>query len=358
MDWFAQLVAKVEVGGERKGLAAVRLAGRTCAGNAQEFVGRQARERPRPQRALRGSERATRMVQAVLRGVSKHFLLRFEIVPADEDTGEGKEGLMDIVAALVPDREAATAMEPGVRTFDDPATDAQAAAIRRSPPGQDRDDALCQEAIAMGLGVVSSVALEGIRAAAGLAAPAADGGQGRDVRIEFGDVVDIGRCYLSDERDAARVGNEVMLGGRLAAIGFVRSSVFPPRTARTDELSTTVHRWSRRPRRRSSASSASCNRCQPPMRCHRHESAPAGASRAAAHLTRQLLPRDARAGDEQDAGQNGAVRNRRAAMPMPWPDAARWKSAGLTEPRSRRQSAYANMPDRTKPCDFIQEGCQ
>ena len=40
---------------------------------------------------------------------------------------------MDIVASFVPDREAAIAMEPGVRAFDDPATDPQAAAIRRSP---------------------------------------------------------------------------------------------------------------------------------------------------------------------------------------------------------------------------------
>ena len=92
--------------------------------------------------------------------------------------------MMDIVASFVPDREAAIAMEPGVRAFDDPATDAQAAAIRRSPPGEDRDDALGKEAIAMRLRVVAAVALEGIRAAAGPAAPAADGGQGGDKRIE------------------------------------------------------------------------------------------------------------------------------------------------------------------------------
>ena len=49
---------------------------------------------------------------------------------------------MDIVASFVPDREAAITMEPGVRPFNDPATNAQAAAIGRSPTGQDRDDAL------------------------------------------------------------------------------------------------------------------------------------------------------------------------------------------------------------------------
>jgi hypothetical protein len=134
---------------------------------------------------------------------------------------------MDIVASFVPDGEAAIAMKPCVRAFDDPATDAQAAAMRRPPTGQDRDDALRVEAIAMGLGVVAPVALEGIRTAAGPAAPAADGGQCGDERIELGDVIDVGRRHLGDERDAARVGNEVMLGARLAAIGWVRSSFFP-----------------------------------------------------------------------------------------------------------------------------------
>jgi hypothetical protein len=159
--------------------------------------------------------------------VSKHSPLRFEIVPADEDAAEGEEGLMDIVASFVPDGEAAIAMEPRVRAFDDPARDAQAAAMRRPPTREDRDDALGVQTIAMGLGVVAPVPLENVRAAAGPATPAADRGQGSDERVELGDVVDIGRRHLCDERDTARVGDEMMLGARLAAIGWVRSSFFP-----------------------------------------------------------------------------------------------------------------------------------
>jgi hypothetical protein len=83
------------------------------------------------------------------------------------------------------------------------------------------------------------------------------------------DVVDVRGGHLRDERDAARIGDEVVLGALLAAIGWVRSSFFPPRTARTEPLSMTVQRWSSRPRRRSSASSVSCSRCQTPVRCHR-----------------------------------------------------------------------------------------
>jgi hypothetical protein len=86
-------------------------------------------------------------------------------------TGERiSNGTHSMGSSSIANREAAIAMEPGVRAFDDPATDAQAAAIRRPPPGQDRDGALGMETIAMGLRVVAAVALEGIRAAAGPAA--------------------------------------------------------------------------------------------------------------------------------------------------------------------------------------------
>jgi hypothetical protein len=263
---------------------------------------------------------------------------------------------MDIVASFVPDREAAIAMEPGVRAFDDPATNAQSAAVRRSPPGQNRDDALCKEAIAMRLGVVTSVALEGIRAAAGPAPPAADSGQRGDERIERGDVVDIGRGYLRDERDAARVGNEVMLGARLAAIGWVRSSFFPPRTARTDALSMTVHRWSSRPRRRSSARSASCNRCQTPVRCHRTS------------RRQQVLP------EPQPIWRGsicqGMPERRTNKMPVrmarsgigfrPCRCPRRTRRGGISG-ANRAQIASSisvcDMPDGTKPRDLVQEGC-
>ena len=263
---------------------------------------------------------------------------------------------MDIVASFVPDREAAIAMEPGVRAFDDPATDAQAAAIRRSPPGQDRDDALCKEAIAMGLGVVASVALEGIRAAAGPAAPAADGGQGGNERIELGDVVDIGRRYLRDKWDAARVGNEVMLGARLAAIGWVRSSFFPPRTARTDELSTTVHRWSSRPRRRSSASSASCNRCQTPVRCHR--------TSRRQHVLPEPQPicrGSICQGMPERRTNKMPVRMARSGIGFRPCRCPRRTRRGGIRGANRAQIASSisvcDMPDGTKPRDLVQEGC-
>jgi hypothetical protein len=62
-----------------------------------------------------------------------------------------------------------------------------------------------------------------------------------------GDVVDVRGRDMRHQRHPARIGHDVVFGPRLAAIGWVRSSFFPPRIARTDPLSTTVQRWSSRP---------------------------------------------------------------------------------------------------------------
>ena len=121
----------------------------------------------------------------------------------------------------------------------------------------------------MRLGVVAAVTLQRTGLAAWAAPAAAYRGQGVDHGLELRDVVDVGSRYLCDERDAARISDEVVFGALLTAIGWVRSSFFPPRTARTDPLSMTVQRWSSRPRRRSSASITSCRRCHTPVRCHR-----------------------------------------------------------------------------------------
>ena len=174
---------------------------------------------------------------------------------------------MDIGAAFVANREASEAVQPGNRSLDDPPADAQPTPVGRSAPREDRDDAARPQAVAMRLGIVAAVTLERTGPPTWPSTTTGDGGQRIHHRIELGDVVDVGGRYLRDERDAPRIGDDVVFGALLAAIGWVRSSFFPPRTARTDPLSMTDQRWSRRPRRRSSASSVSCSCCQTPARC-------------------------------------------------------------------------------------------
>ena len=175
---------------------------------------------------------------------------------------------MDVSAPFVADAEPPEAMEPGDRAFDDPAEGAQAAAVGTARWGHDGDDALAREPRVAGARPIGAIALDHSGLPSRTPAAAADRRQSGDERLELRDVVDVRGGQVRDEGDAARVGNEVVLRAFLAAIGWVRSSFFPPRSARTDPLSITVQRWSSRPRRFNSASSVSCSRRHTPARSH------------------------------------------------------------------------------------------
>ena len=105
--------------------------------------------------------------------------------------------------------------------------------------------------------------------AAGPAARSAQGRDGIDQRQELGDVAAIRRRQVHHQRDAAGFGQNVMFRPLLAAIGWVRSGFFPPRTARRYALSTTARDRSRSPRRWSAFRSAACRRAHTPARCQR-----------------------------------------------------------------------------------------
>jgi hypothetical protein len=175
---------------------------------------------------------------------------------------------MDAVVAFIANGEATKPVEPGERALDDPAEHAKAAAVGRAATAEDRNNAAGGEAITMWLRIVATVALQDVGPSARPPATSANGGQVRDQGVEVGDVVDVRGRDMRHQRHPARIGHDVVFGPRLAAIGLVRSSFFPPRIARTDPLSSTVQRWSSRPRRRSSARRVSCKRRQTPARSH------------------------------------------------------------------------------------------
>ena len=56
-------------------------------------------------------------------------------MPGDEGAAEREKGFVDVRAAFVAQREAAEAMQPGQGAFDNPAEDAEAAAMRTAGLG-------------------------------------------------------------------------------------------------------------------------------------------------------------------------------------------------------------------------------
>jgi len=170
---------------------------------------------------------------------------------------------------LVAHGQATKPVQPGEGALDDPPRAPETTAMVGAALGELGANAPAVERVAMRLRVVAAVALDQPWLAHWPAGTAPQGREGVDQREQFSDVVAIGGRQRRDERNPVRVGENMMLRPGFAAIGRVRSSFFPPRSARSDALSTTARARSRSPRRWSSANNTACKRFHTPARCQR-----------------------------------------------------------------------------------------
>jgi hypothetical protein len=165
--------------------------------------------------------------------------------------------------------EAAKPMQPRQRAFHNPPRATEPAAMRRAALRELGIDPAAMQRVAVRLRIVAPVALNQRRFARGATRTAAERRNRVDQRQQLGDVVAVGGGQDRRQRDASRLGENVVFRPRLTAIGWVRSSFFPPRSARTEALSTRARVRSNWPRCRSSASNTACSRRQTPARCQR-----------------------------------------------------------------------------------------
>jgi hypothetical protein len=165
--------------------------------------------------------------------------------------------------------ESTKSMEPRQRALDDPPRAAKAAAVGPTALCQLAGDPALFELVAMRLGVVGAVALDDAGLAQRATRAAAQRRNGIDQRQQLRHVVSVRRREARDDRNPVGVGKNMMFRPGLTAIGRVRSSFFPPRSARRELLSTTARARSSWPRRRSSVSKTRWSRFQTPARCHR-----------------------------------------------------------------------------------------
>jgi hypothetical protein len=172
-------------------------------------------------------------------------------------------------ATFVPDVEAPKPMQPGQGAFNDPAGSPEAAAMPPPPFRQLARDPAALELITVRLGIVAPIALDEAGLAQRATHAAAQRRNGIHQRQQLGYVVPVRRREPRNNRNPVRVGENMMFRPGLAAIGRVRSSFFPPRSARSDALSTTARARSSWPRRRNSASNTRWRRVHTPARCHR-----------------------------------------------------------------------------------------
>ena len=129
-------------------------------------------------------------------------------------------------------------MEPGEGSFDDPSVDTQATAVRGVSFGQDRLDPQRSEGLAMRLGIIGPITLKLIRPSSGTAHLA---GHRRHRPYQWQQrrhIVTVGSGDDRRQRNASGIGQQVMFRSVLPAVHGIRAGLRPPKTARTEELST------------------------------------------------------------------------------------------------------------------------
>src|SRR5260370_10599705 len=160
-------------------------------------------------------------------------------------------------------------MQPSDGAFYHPAGLAQTAAVLGPAPCDLGLDTQGQERRTMRVGIISAVSLHQLGLSPWGAPLASNGRDSLNQRQQLGHVVAIGFGQNDRERNALRIGKEVMLRAGTTAIGWVRYSFFPAPRARTEELSVTAREKSMRSAWRSFDTSTWCRRFHPPGRCRR-----------------------------------------------------------------------------------------
>lgn len=171
---------------------------------------------------------------------------------------------MDVVAPLVADDEALHLVEPREGALDDPAVPPELLTRLDPRSGDPTLDAACMEEALVLARAIPLVGVELVRTSPGAADAPADRRDGVDETLEDRGLVDIGGREALGEGDAVRVGNQMALRARFAAIRRIRPGRWAPLFAGTMEASIAARVQSIWSASRSRASSSSCTACQTP----------------------------------------------------------------------------------------------
>lgn len=148
----------------------------------------------------------------------------FDLVECDEAGSEAGEGLVDVGASLVADRQAPEAIEPSVRALHHPSVPAQSLAALDAAACDARYNPTCPALVSARSSVVGFVGVQFVRAVSRPAPPTvAHGWDSIEGRCHHHAVVPVGSTQADAERRTTRVGDEVALRARLAPVRRVRA---------------------------------------------------------------------------------------------------------------------------------------
>jgi hypothetical protein len=147
---------------------------------------------------------------------------------------------VDVSSLFVANAQAAKLTKPSKGSFNYPSPSAQPTAMFGVSLGQQRLDSANSQATPIRISVVATVAYHAIRP---ITWPSSFSLQDRD-RINECEgllrIVAIGSGETDSEGNSAPVTNQMTLAAELSPIGRIRAGLLPPKTARTEQLSTTA----------------------------------------------------------------------------------------------------------------------
>jgi hypothetical protein len=159
-------------------------------------------------------------------------------IPTNKRTTDFQECLVDVGTSFITNSKSSELVQPRKSSFDDPSVNAQAAAILRVASCKDRLNASLVQFIPFKLGIICPISLNSVRSFSWSANLSAHGGYRVNQRHQLGHIVSIGSRKNACERDALRVRNHMVLAAGFPPVRGIRADFRPPKTARTDALST------------------------------------------------------------------------------------------------------------------------
>jgi hypothetical protein len=162
------------------------------------------------------------------------------MVPADFDTADCQERLMNIVTFLITNTKTPILMQPGKTAFYHPAIDAQSASIFVPSFSHQGDNSSAAKLSAMRLRIISPITKNAIGMLKRSADLACDCRNTVNQRQKLCDVVTVCTGQYRRKRDTIGVCYQMVFRPFLAAIRRIWACFCPPKTARTDDESTTA----------------------------------------------------------------------------------------------------------------------
>jgi len=190
------------------------------------------------------------------------------MVPADFDTADSHKRLMNIVAFLITNAKTPILVQPRYGAFYHPAIDAQSASVFSPSFSKERDNSSAAKLSAMWLRVIAPITKKAIGMLKRSANLACDWRDTVNQRQKLCDVVTVCTSQYHRKRDAIGIRYQMVLRTFFTPIRGIWACFGPPKTARTEDESTTAREKSIWSARRNLLNSARCILSHTPAFCH------------------------------------------------------------------------------------------